>query len=65
MTAVLPGLGVAYSRVRPTRVARKLTLEYVVTVVAMDSIESKRCLESVAAPTPAPLSRQENIIFDV
>src|SRR6218665_1136256 len=46
---VLPGCG--YSRVRPTRMCR--TLEYATTKEEC-TLESKSCLESVAAPTPAP-----------
>jgi len=41
---------VTYSRVRPTREWR--TLEYVTTKEEY-TLESKSCLESVAAPTPA------------
>jgi len=43
---------VAYSRVRPTRVWR--TLEYATTKEEC-TLESKSCLESVAASTPAHL----------
>ena len=46
---VLPGSGVGYSIVRPTRVWR--TLEYV-TTKKYCTLESKSCLESVADPTP-------------
>ena len=42
----------AYSRVRPTRVWR--TLEYATTKEEC-ALESKRCIESVAAPTPADI----------
>ena len=41
--------GVAYSRVRPTRLWS--TLEYATTQEEC-TLESKSCLESVAAPTP-------------
>src|SRR6218665_521238 len=46
--------GVAYSRERPTRVWR--TLEYA-TSKEECALESKSCLECVAAPIPARLNR--------
>ena len=48
--------GVAYSRVRPTRVWR--TLEYTTTKDEC-TLESKSCLEYVVAPTPASICTSE------
>ena len=52
----------AYSKVRLTLVGCRPTLEYVVTVVAMDS-RVQSCLESVAAPTPATILAQNRHII--
>src|SRR6218665_2283301 len=48
--------GVAYSKVRPTRVWR--TLEYTQRLRKKCTLESKSCVDSVAAPTPASLCRR-------
>src|SRR6218665_1677028 len=55
-----PGAG--YSRVRPTRVWH--TLKYATTKEEC-TIEFKSCLESVAAPTPAPIVLQKTLYVTI